>query len=39
VSNSFAREVGDSITWRRIYRIPLDARVPHPTTLMKLTTR
>ena len=32
-------EVGDSISWRRFCRIPLDARVPHPTTLMKLTTR
>jgi len=26
-------------TWRRFCRIPLDGRVPHPTTLMKLTTR
>jgi IS5 family transposase len=33
------REVSDSITWRRFCRIPLDGRVPHPTTLMKLTTR
>jgi len=33
------REVSDSITWRRFCRIPLDATVPHPTTLMKLTTR
>ena len=32
-------EVADSITWRRFCRIPLDGRVPHPTTLMKLTTR
>src|SRR4051812_33911963 len=32
-------EVSDSITWRRFCRIPLDGRVPHPTTLMKLTTR
>src|SRR5688500_3749075 len=36
---SLCREVSDSITWRRFCRIPLDARVPHPTTLMKLTTR
>jgi IS5 family transposase len=36
---SLCREVGDSITWRRFCRIPLDAVVPHPTTLMKLTTR
>src|SRR6476469_7375718 len=28
-----------SITWRRFCRIPLDGAVPHPTTLMKLTTR
>src|SRR5215472_5292748 len=32
-------EVADSISWRRFCRIPLDGRVPHPTTLMKLTTR
>jgi IS5 family transposase len=36
---SLCREVSDSITWRRFCRIPLDATVPHPTTLMKLTTR
>ncbi len=36
---SVCREVSDSITWRRFCRIPLDGRVPHPTTLMKLTTR
>jgi len=36
---SLCREVGDSITWRRFCRIPLDGTVPHPTTLMKLTTR
>ena len=33
---SLCREVADSITWRRFCRIPLDGRVPHPTTLMKL---
>jgi IS5 family transposase len=32
-------EVSDPISWRRFCRIPLGARVPHPTTLMKLTTR
>ena len=32
-------EVADSISWRRFCRIPLDGKVPHPTTLMKLTTR
>ena len=33
------REVGDSISWQRFCRIPLGTRVPHPTTLMKLTSR
>jgi transposase, IS5 family len=32
-------EVSDSISWRRFCRIDIDARVPHPTTLMKITTR
>jgi len=36
---SLCREVSDSITWRMFCRIPLDVSVPHPTTLMKLTTR
>src|ERR1700736_1384270 len=36
---SLGREVSDSITWRRFCRIGLDGSVPHPTTLMKLTTR
>ena len=36
---SLCREVSDSITWRRFCRIGIDTRVPHPTTLMKLTTR
>jgi transposase, IS5 family len=36
---TLCREVADSITWRRFSRIPLDGSVPHPTTLMKLTTR
>jgi len=36
---SLCREVTDSITWRRFCRIALDGQVPHPTTLMKLTTR
>jgi IS5 family transposase len=31
--------MSDSITWRRFCRIPLEGSVPHPTTLMKLTTR
>jgi len=36
---SLCREVSDSITWRRFCRIGLDGSVPHPTTLMKLSTR
>jgi IS5 family transposase len=36
---SLCAEVSDSISWRRFCRIRLDGRVPHPTTLMKLTTR
>jgi transposase, IS5 family len=36
---SLCAEVSDSISWRRFCRIPLDQAVPHPTTLMKLTTR
>lgn len=32
-------EVTDSLAWRRFCRIPLGAAVPHPTTLMKITTR
>ncbi|MGQ0802913.1 MAG: ISNCY family transposase [Actinomycetota bacterium] len=33
------REVTDSISWQRFCRIPLGGVVPHPTTLMKITTR
>jgi IS5 family transposase len=36
---SLCAEVSDSISWRRFCRIPLDGKVPHPTTLMKLTRR
>jgi IS5 family transposase len=36
---SLCREVSDSIMWRQFCRIGLDQPVPHPTTLMKLTTR
>jgi transposase, IS5 family len=32
-------EVSDSISWRRFSRIHIDGKVPHPTTLMKITTR
>jgi IS5 family transposase len=36
---TLCREVTDSITWQRFCRIPLGGAVPHPTTLMKITTR
>ena len=36
---SLCREVADSISWQRFCRISLGTRVPHPTTLMKITTR
>jgi IS5 family transposase len=36
---SLCREVGDSISWQRFCRIPFGTRVPHPTTLMKITTK
>jgi IS5 family transposase len=36
---SLCKEVGDSISWRRFCRIPLDKPVPHPTTLSKLIGR
>lgn len=36
---ALCREVADSISWQRFCRIPLGVRVPHPTTLMKLSTR
>jgi transposase, IS5 family len=36
---TLCREVADSIGWRRFCRIPLDTRVPHPTTLVKLVGR
>ena len=32
-------EVTDSIGWQRFCRVPLGGSVPHPTTLMKITTR
>jgi transposase, IS5 family len=32
-------EVADSLAWRRFCRIGLTDSVPHPTTLMKITTR
>jgi transposase, IS5 family len=36
---ALCREVGDSISWQRFCRIPFGTRMPHPTTLMKLSTR
>lgn len=36
---SLCREMADSISWQRFARIPLGGRVPHPTTLMKITSR
>jgi IS5 family transposase len=36
---SLCAEVSDPVSWRRFCRIPLDAKVPHPTTLVKLTAR
>jgi IS5 family transposase len=33
------REVSDSISWQRFCKISLGTRVPHPTTLMKITSR
>jgi IS5 family transposase len=36
---SLCVEVSDSISWRRFCRIDIDVRLPHPTTLMKITTR
>lgn len=35
---ALCRQVSDSVTWRRFW-IALDGSVPHPTTLMKLSTR
>lgn len=32
-------EVSDSLTWLRFCRIPLGERAPHPSTLMRSTTR
>lgn len=36
---TLVREVADSLHWRRFCHIPLDAAVPHPTTLSKLTRK
>jgi IS5 family transposase len=36
---TLVKEVADSLSWRRFCRIRLDDRVPHSTTLIKLTKR
>src|SRR2546430_154708 len=36
---SLRAEVSDSISWRRFCRLNIDDPLPHPTTLMKITTR
>ncbi|MBC7348174.1 MAG: transposase, partial [Clostridia bacterium] len=36
---TLVKEVSDSIMWRRFCRIPLSQKVPHATTLIKLTKR
>lgn len=36
---TLVKEVADSLSWRRFCRIQLDGRVPHSTTLIKLTRR
>lgn len=36
---TLCREVKDSLSWSRFCRIPLGCRVPHPSTLEKITFR
>ncbi|MEV6871621.1 ISNCY family transposase [Amycolatopsis sp. NPDC051128] len=36
---SLCAEVSDSISWRRFCRLNIDDPLPHPTTLMKITTQ
>jgi IS5 family transposase len=36
---TLCREVADSLSWLRFCRVPLGCRVPHPSTLEKITTR
>ena len=36
---TLCKEVADSLAWRRFCRLSIVARVPDPTTLMKLTKR
>src|SRR5688572_10976950 len=36
---TLCREVADSLSWSRFCRVPLGSRVPHPSTLAKITIR
>ncbi len=36
---TLVQEVGDSLTWRRFCRIPIDEKMPDPTTLIKARKR
>jgi IS5 family transposase len=36
---ALCEEVSDSITWRLFWRVPFGERVPHPSTLEKVTSR
>jgi IS5 family transposase len=36
---TLCREVTDSLSWLRFTRIPIGGSAPHPSTLMKITTR
>jgi transposase, IS5 family len=36
---ALCREVSDSLSWLRFCRIPIGELAPHPSTLMKITTR
>lgn len=36
---TLVKEVGDSVSWRRFCRLNLEVRIPHSTTLVKLTRR
>ena len=37
--DTLCKEVADSLSWRRFCRIGITDRVPHPTTLLKITAR
>ena len=38
-NETLCAEVSDSLTWLRFCRIPIGESAPHPSTLMKITTR